>query len=302
MRGFKWSSNQKRHLTAIVACPQQQSMSNKPWMIKKINWRALSDTDHVYRGGSYVTLTPCLLIVRDLPWNKVLCGSASIETITPMKESRVNISWCISFSDFQNRIQKKRISRKNVNRVFFLKKWIIKTLSTNVRRINSERYFTGYGRVTPQPGVLPGGGNVGHFFQSLHSRKPVQESVNLNSSPVYFLGDTERQATFLISLDLFALSANGKVTVSTSIHWEVLGTWSFRSVSDIFNQKVRVRDIHSTRNTPCTKIKGTAHRSSVPERTNTLLQFPFLLLPCFVCASPTLLNSLCALHFLGEKK
>lgn len=122
MRGFKWSSNQKRHLTAIVACPHQQSMSNKPWMIKKINWRALSDTDHVCQGGSYVTLTPCLLIVGDLPWNKVLCGSASIETITPMKESRVNISWCISFSDFQNRIQKKRISRKNVNRVFFLKK------------------------------------------------------------------------------------------------------------------------------------------------------------------------------------
>lgn len=173
MRGFKWSSNQKRHLTAIAACPQQQSMTNKPWMIKKINWRALSDTGHLCQGGSYVTLTPCLLIVGDLPWNKVLCGRASIETITPMQESRVNISWCISFSDFQNRIQKKRISRKNVNRVFFLKKKrIIKTLSTNVRRINSERYFTGYGRVTPQPGVLPGGGNVGHLPQSLHSRKP----------------------------------------------------------------------------------------------------------------------------------
>lgn len=69
----------------------------------------------------------------------------------------------------------------------------------------------------------------------------------------------------------------------------------------MFNQKVRVRDIHSTRNTPCTKIKGTAHRSSVPERTNMLLQFPFLLLPCFVCASPTLLNSLCT-PFSWRKK
>lgn len=67
MRSFKLSSKLKRYLTAIVAGPPQESTGNKSWMIKKVNWTSPSDTGHLGQGGSYMTFTPFLLIIRDPP-------------------------------------------------------------------------------------------------------------------------------------------------------------------------------------------------------------------------------------------
>lgn len=130
-----------------------------------------------------------------------------------------------------------------------------KTLRPNVRRINSERCFTGCGRVTQQPGAPRGGRQGGHFPQRLHSRKPGQEPVNLSSSPICLLGDVERRANFLTSLGLLVSFANMKCPPApTGWLW---GPKAFHQYLTYPNEqkKIFIHVINTTQNSHCAKIK-----------------------------------------------
>lgn len=175
-----------------------------------------------------------------------------------------------------------------------------KTLRPNVRRINSERCFTECGRVTQHPGAPRGGRQGGHFppkaaFQEAWTRAS-QPQFESNLSPRRYgkksqLLDFSGSTCFLCKYEQCPPAPTG---------W-LWGPKAFDQYLTYPNEQKKYLFMLSTPPKIVTvpKLKS---QSSVQERTNTLLQFPLLLLPCFGCQSPHLVNTLCGLSLFLEKE